>query len=328
MRVLVTGGAGFIGSHIVDALRAGGHECFVLDNLASGDPANLPPEVKLYQVDICDTAKLRAVFEEVRPEGVSHQAAQMSVSRSVREPRFDADVNVIGLLNVLGESQRVGVQRVVFASSGGVMYNDVHEPADEEHPADPISPYGITKWVGERYLQFYAREHGMQCVALRYANVYGPRQNPHGEAGVVAIFCKKMLAGEPATVNGDGKYIRDYVYGTDVARANAAALEADISSGFAAYNIGTGVPTDVNQLAAGLRENCQKLLQAAGRSTTVPEALHGPARAGDLRSSLVDAAKARRELGWTPTVVMNDGLRQTAEWFAGRAFNDASAMRR
>jgi UDP-glucose 4-epimerase len=206
----------------------------------------------------------------------------------------------------------------VFASSGGVLYGDVAAPANEDHPADPISPYGITKWVGERYLQFYAREFGLTCTALRYANVYGPRQNPHGEAGVVAIFCKKMLAGEAPTINGDGRYIRDYVYGPDVAQANALALERTDGAPFAAYNIGTGLPTDVNELAAQLREHCGRLLRQRGSAVTVPAPQYGPARAGDLRSSLVSAAKAQRELGWRPTVALENGLRQTAEWFAAR----------
>lgn len=318
MRVLITGGAGFIGSHIVDALLKGGHECAVVDDLSSGTPGNLAEGVPLYEVDIRDAAALGKVFDDYRPNAVSHQAAQMSVSRSVREPVFDAEVNAMGLLNTLGAAQKCGVKQFVFASSGGVLYGDVSTPADEEHAADPISPYGITKWVGERYLQFYAREHGLICTALRYANVYGPRQNPHGEAGVVAIFCKKMLAGEAPTINGDGKYIRDYVYGPDVAQANALALKRTGGPQFAAYNIGTSVPTDVNQLAAALRENCQRILRERGSDLDVPPPQYGPARAGDLRSSLVSADKAKRELGWAPTVTLADGLKRTAEWFAQR----------
>ena len=319
MRVLVTGGAGFIGSHIVDELKRLGHECAVVDNLSTGNRSNLPRDVTLHEVDACDHAMLARVFDDFQPQWVCHQAAQMSVSRSVREPQYDARVNVMGLLNVLSESHRCGAERFVFASSGGVLYGDVTEPADEDHPADPISPYGITKWVGERYLQFYAREHGMTTVALRYANVYGPRQNPHGEAGVVAIFCRRMLAGETTTINGDGKYIRDYVYGPDVAKANAAAFTATLPGRFNAYNVGTSIPTDVNVLAARLRNACQAALKARGSTIIVPEPVHGPARAGDLRSSLVSAAKAERELGWRPTVGLEEGLCETMEWFAARS---------
>lgn len=318
MKVMVTGGAGFIGSHIVDALTQRGHTCSVIDDLSTGTRANLPADVAFHEVDVCDGPAVAEVFDAEQPDWVCHQAAQMSVSRSVREPQFDARVNVLGLLNVLGEAHRCGAARFVFASSGGVLYGDVFEPAGEDHPADPISPYGIAKWVGERYLQFYAREHGMTCVALRYANVYGPRQNPHGEAGVVAIFCKLMLAGEQARINGDGKYDRDYVFGPDVAAANVAAFEAEVPNGFAAFNIGTGVATDVNELARRVRTECLRNLQERGLDRDVPEPAHGPARAGDLRSSIVSAAKAQRELGWTPAVTIDDGLRQTVQWFAER----------
>lgn len=318
MRTLVTGGAGFIGSHIVDALIAGGHEPFVLDDLSSGSRENLPANVPLFQVDIRDAYGVRQVFDEVRPQLVSHQAAQMSVSRSVREPKFDAEVNVLGLLNVLGEAQRLGVERFSFASSGGALYGDVTTPAPEDYPAGPISPYGITKWVGERYLQFYAHELAMPCVALRYSNVYGPRQNPHGEAGVVAIFATRMLTGESSRINGDGKYIRDYVYVTDVARANFAALTTPREQPFAAYNVGTGIGTDVNELAAMVGAASKAVLKQRGRPDAVPTPDYGPARAGDLRSSLIDASLAGRELGWQPQVEISSGLTQTVDWFADR----------
>jgi UDP-glucose 4-epimerase len=318
MRILITGGAGFIGSHIVDAARAAGHEPFVVDNLSSGSPDNVSPGVKLYEVDICDQPQLARVFDEVRPEVVCHQAAQMSVSRSVREPTFDAQVNVLGLLNVFDNAQRVGARRIVFASSGGVLYGDVFTPAKEDAPSNPISPYGISKWVGEKYLQFYVREHGLTGVALRYANVYGPRQNPHGEAGVVAIFSKKLLAGEAGTINGDGKYDRDYVYGPDVAQANLRAFTAEIPTGFMAFNIGTALATDVNVLERLVREEVQATLKQRGSEQTLPGAHHGPARPGDLRSSIVDASLAREVLAWRPTVAFAEGIRQTVRWFAER----------
>ena len=204
-----------------------------------------------------------------------------------------------------------------------MLYGDVTAPAPENTPANPMTPYGITKWVGERYLKFYAEEHGMTAVALRYSNVYGPRQNPHGEAGVVAIFCKKFLAGTPATINGDGRYVRDYVFGIDVARANLAALTADTPSlrprTLTSLNIGTGIGTDVNELEARLRIAMGDVLTRRGRAAALPEPLHGPARPGDLRSNLVAAALADELLGWRPTVSLGDGLARTAEWFAAQA---------
>lgn len=330
MKVIVTGGAGFIGSHIVDGLLAAGHRVVVLDDLSSGSRDNLPAGVDIHVVDIVDGQAVAAVFEKERPDAVCHQAAQMSVSRSVREPLFDAQVNCIGLINVLDAAVKTGCKRVVFASSGGVLYGDVTTPAPETTPANPVSPYGITKWVGERYLEFYAREHGLAAVALRYSNVYGPRQNPHGEAGVVAIFCKKLLAGERATINGDGRYVRDYVYGPDVARANVFALTADLPQirpgTLTSLNIGTGIGTDVNELEALIRQRVGEVLAGNGKAVVLPEPLHGPARAGDLRSNLVDASLAADTLGWKPSVSLNEGLRKTAEWFAARAATTAPAI--
>jgi UDP-glucose 4-epimerase len=320
MKIVVTGGAGFIGSHIVDGLLAAGHDVAVIDDLSSGDRANLPAGVPLHVVDIVDGKAVAAVIRAERPDAVCHQAAQMSVSRSVREPLFDAQVNCIGLINVLDAAAHNGCRRVVFASSGGVLYGDVTTPAPESTPANPLSPYGITKWVGERYLKFFAEEHGLATVALRYSNVYGPRQNPHGEAGVVAIFCKKLLAGETATINGDGHYIRDYVYGPDVARANVIALTHDLPhvqpKTLTSLNIGTGIGTDVNDLEAMIRAAVRERRNSMAE---LPQPLHGPARPGDLRSNLVDAALAGRVLGWQPEVSLADGIAKTADWFAMRS---------
>ena len=320
MKILVTGGAGFIGSHIVDAILAAGHSAAVLDDLSSGSPANLPADVPLHVVDIADADAVERTFAAEQPDAVCHQAAQMSVSRSVREPAFDARVNVMGLVNVLDAAVRHAARRIVFASSGGVLYGDVTTPAPEETPANPVSPYGITKWVGERYLEFYAREHGLATVALRYSNVYGPRQNPHGEAGVVAIFCKRLLAGEAARINGDGRCVRDYVYGPDVARANLVSLTADLPQvapgTLTSLNIGTGLGTDVNELEAMIRGAMQELVAARGRPAALPLPEHGPGRAGDLRSNLVAAAQAAAVLGWRPAVGLADGLARTAAWLA------------
>jgi UDP-glucose 4-epimerase len=322
MNVLVTGGAGFIGSHIVDGLLAAGHRVEVLDDLSSGSRDNLPAGVPLHVADIVDPEAVARVFAAARPDLVCHQAAQMSVSRSVREPRFDAQVNCIGLINVLEAAARHSCRRVVFASSGGVLYGEVTSPAPESTPANPVSPYGITKWVGERYLQFFAVEHGMATVALRYSNVYGPRQNPHGEAGVVAIFLKRYLAGQTATINGDGDYVRDYVYGGDVARANLLALtasDAAIPRGqLTSLNIGTGVGTDVVALEARIRHGLVGVMKEAGRTASYPAPLHGPARPGDLRSNLVDASRAGTVLGWRPEMGLEEGISRTAAWFVAQ----------
>lgn len=323
MKTLVTGGAGFIGSHIVDTLLAAGHSVAVLDDLSSGSADNLPSNVPLHQVDIRDATAVAEVFATEKPDAVCHQAAQMSVSRSVHEPRFDAEVNCIGLINILDAVVVSGCKRVVFASSGGVLYGDVTEPAPETTPANPISPYGITKWVGEKYLEFYAREHGITAVALRYSNVYGPRQNPHGEAGVVAIFCKKLLAGEPARINGDGRYVRDYVYGPDVADANLAALtlgDTAVTPGqLVSLNIGTGVGTDVNELEALLRSQLQKQQGHEDQTRPLPAPEFGPARAGDLRSNLLAIDHAANLLSWQPTTDLVKGLTATARWFHEKA---------
>lgn len=317
MKVIVTGGAGFIGSHIVDALLTRGDSPFVIDNLESGSRRNLPKQVPLYEIDIRDQKKVEQVFDEVQPEGVCHQAAQMSVSRSMREPIFDAEVNILGLLNIFENASRVGVKRIVFASSGGVLYGDVTQPAAEDFPKKPQSPYGISKWIGEQYLEFYARERKLQGIALRYSNVYGPRQNPHGEAGVVAIFTRAMLNGQVITINGDGKYVRDFIYGPDVALANVAALNASMSSDFAAINIGTGIGLDVNEVAKKIADCTEDELQSRGQTRKAFESRHGPAREGDLRSSLVSPVLAEKLLGWKPTVSIEDGLRETVRWFSG-----------
>ncbi len=322
MRILITGGAGFIGGHIADSLTATGYEIAIIDNLSTGERQNFPGSARFFEIDVTNATAVKNALEEFKPEAVCHQAAQMSVSRSVREPDFDAEVNILGLINVLKAAAEVGTKRFVFASSGGVLYGEVTEPAPETTTPNPVSPYGISKWAGERYLQFFSNEHGMNTVALRYSNVYGPRQNPHGEAGVVAIFCTKMLAGERASVNGDGIYIRDYVYVNDVVNANVKALTGN-STGFSAFNVGTGIPTDVNQLADALKLNCQEELKQRELTVTVPEVAHGPARAGDLRSNLISFEKIQAELDWEPKTKVEEGLKATATWFAQRKL-DAS----
>jgi len=315
VKVLVTGGAGFIGSHIVDTLLREGHTAVVLDNLSTGRRENLPGHVPIHEIDICDRDGVRNVLEQERPDAVCHQAAQMSVGRSVKEPSFDAEVNILGFLNVLEAAAETGVKRIVFASSGGVLYGDVTEPQPETYPANPISPYGISKWAGERYLRFFTAEHGLETVALRYSNVYGPRQNPHGEAGVVAIFCQRMLAGEETRINGDGKYIRDYVYVADVARANFLALTQSLPEQHIALNVGTGIGLDVNDLSSKLHALSVKQLEAAGKSIDIPASTYGPARPGDLRSNLVDASLLQRTWDWQAKTSLDAGLSETVEWF-------------
>ena len=319
MKIIVTGAAGFIGSHIVDACLRAGHDIEIIDNLSTGSSENIPRDVTVHRIDIRDVLAVAEIFKTFQPDAVCHQAAQLSVSRSVREPLLDADINCLGLLSVLDAAVATDCKRMVFASSGGVLYGDVTEPALETAPANPLSPYGITKWAGEKYLNFFAREHGLTSVALRYSNVFGPRQNPHGEAGVVAIFCKQFLNGHAAHINGDGKYVRDYVYGPDVAAANLAAIELSKAS-FASekvvsLNIGTGIGTDVNELEEKLRTHIGLLRECAGERKILPGPEHGPERVGDLRSNLLDASLASNVLGWKPTHSLDEGLEATSHWF-------------
>jgi UDP-glucose 4-epimerase len=302
MRVLVTGGAGFIGSHVAEQLVSRGHEVAVVDDLSSGKRENVPEGAHFYEADIRSGCK--EVFEEFGPEALSHQAAQMDVRRSVREPDFDAEVNVLGTVRLLQGCVEYGVGQVIFASTGGAVYGEQQAfPAEEDHPQYPISPYGVSKLAGERYLHYYRVQHGLPYVALRYANVYGPRQDPHGEAGVVAIFCGNLAAGRTSTINGTGEQTRDYVYVGDVARANVLALESEAPPG--AYNIGTGMETSVNRLYELLRE-------ASGRDLAPG---HGPAKPGEQARSSVDPAKASGAMGWRPEVDLRAGLAETLRFF-------------
>jgi UDP-glucose 4-epimerase len=302
VRVLLTGGAGFIGSHVAEHLLARGHEVIVVDDLSSGKRENVPEGARFCKEDI--RSGCEEVFQEFRPGVLCHQAAQMDVRRSVREPDFDAEVNVLGTLRLLQNCVKYGVGRAVFASSGGAVYGEQQEfPAPETHPQYPVSPYGVSKLAGERYLHFYSLQYGISYAALRYANVYGPRQDPHGEAGVVAIFSKNLADRRVSTINGTGEQTRDYVYVGDVACANVLALEGDPPSG--AYNIGTGVETSVNRLYELLRDISHK---------NVP-ATHGPAKPGEQLRSSIDPTRAHRVFGWYPEEKLAVGLEETLRFF-------------
>jgi UDP-glucose 4-epimerase len=301
MKILVTGGAGFIGSHVVDAMLALGHDVVIVDDLSTGRKRNLNPGAKFYQMDIRDPG-LAEIFERERPEVVDHHAAQMDVRRSVADPLFDADVNVRGTLNLLEAARTHGIRKVIYISSGGAAYGEPkYLPCDEDHPIDPICQYGVSKHVVEHYLFVYRHLYGLDYSVLRYPNVYGPRQDPHGEAGVVAIFSGKMLANEPVTINGTGEQERDYVYVADCARANVLALNNGSGT---IYNLGSNRGTSVNLLFS-------TLANIIGYSA---EPRFGPAKAGETFKIYLDGTRARDQLDWSPTVDLNRGLQQTVAY--------------
>jgi UDP-glucose 4-epimerase len=301
MRVLVTGAAGFIGSHTVDALCARGDEVVALDDLSTGHEGNLNAAARFERRDI-RAPETSDLVRDFRPQGIVHLAAQASVSRSVREPELDASINVLGSLRLMGAAADVGA-RFVFASTGGAIYGDTeHIPTAEDEPAWPVSPYGISKLAAEHYLHGFAAQHGLSYAVLRYANVYGPRQDPHGEAGVIAIFSRALLRGDACRIHGSGTDTRDYVHVSDVVRANLLALDSPRT---ARYNVGTGRQTDVNTIFRLLAAHIGSRAQAE----------HGPPRAGDLRASALDASRIRNELGWRPEVDLENGLAETVGWF-------------
>ena len=295
MQIMITGGAGFIGSHIADLLIEDGHTVVVVDNLSTGRRENLPPAAAFVELDITDPA-LEALFQQKPFDAVCHQAAQPSVPRSLAEPLFDGRVNILGTLHLLECCRRYGVGRFVFASSAAVYGNPLQIPIREDAPPRPLSPYGLAKLTAEGYLRLYHNLFGVEAIALRYANVYGPRQDAHGEAGVVAIFADKMLAGEQPVIDGDGEQTRDFVFVTDVARANLAALAHDVPAGV--YNVGSGIATSINRLF--------DLLSAS----RFPRR-HGPARPGDIHHSLLDSAALHAACDWRPTVPLAEGLAHT-----------------
>lgn len=304
MRIVITGGAGFIGSHIADAYAAAGHDVLVIDSLwehGGGRRANVRNGISLVHMDVRDEAIAR-VFADFKPEIVSHHAAQHSVAISARDPVYDASVNVVGLLNVLEHASKNGARKVIYASSGATFGTPDRLPITDATPQRPSSPYGITKMVGEHYLRFYRESRGLDFTALRYGNVYGPRQDPNGEAGVISIFIGKFLARAPVRIDWDGEQTRDYVFVSDVAKANLAALERGSGE---AYVIGTGVKTSVNEIY-------RALVRISGFEAPVERA---PQRPGDARDAQFDASLARAQLGWSPTVSLDEGIRATYDYF-------------
>ncbi len=306
MKILVSGGAGFIGSHVCDAFLQKGHEVIALDNLSSGRKENLDPKVRLLELDIRSQEAASAILSE-KPNVICHLAAQMDVRRSVEDPRFDAESNILGILNLLEAARRIPLAKFVFSSTGGAIYGEQdYFPAKEDHPRRPVSPYGCSKASGELYLGYYRAQYGLPYVALRYANVYGPRQNPHGEAGVVAIFSQRLVTGKPCTIFGTGEQTRDFVYGPEVARANYLAFESDFVG---AVNIGTGIETDINRLY-------ELLAKAAGCKE---KAIHAAGKPGEQLRSCIDNSLAKKVLGWEPKVFVEEGLAKTVEYFRGQS---------
>lgn len=302
MRILVTGGAGFIGSNVVDRFVAEGHEVAVFDDLSSGFREFVHSKAKLYVGDLADAAAVDAAIADFRPEVVDHHAAQIDVRKSVSDPVFDARVNVLGSIGLLQACTRHGVRKVVYASTGGALYGEGRElPATEDHPVNPEAPYGASKHTVEHYLYIWKLLHGLDFTVLRYPNVFGPRQNPHGEAGVNAIFIGLMLEGKRPRIFGDGNAVRDYLFVSDVVAANVLALEKGSGE---MLNIGTGVGTSVNDIVRAL----QTILGFK------EDAIHEGARAGEIQRIYLDASRAKQVLGWTPTVSFAEGLRRTVEW--------------
>ncbi len=302
-KILVTGGAGFIGSHVVDLFLEKGFEVVILDDLSTGRASNLNPQAKFYKMDIRDP-KVRDIFEAERPDFVSHHAAQMDVRRSVAQPLFDADVNILGSINLIECAKDFAVKRFIYISTGGAVYGEPERvPCEETDPINPICQYGASKHTVEHYLFMYHVNYGLKYTVLRYPNVFGPRQDPHGEAGVVAIFTGRMMAGEPVIINGDGEQSRDFVYVSDCAQANYLAATVDHRPGI--YNIGWGLPTSVNQIFSALAKVTEYKLPAS----------YGPAKVGETRHIYLNSSNARKDLGWSATVSLDEGMRKTVEYF-------------
>jgi UDP-glucose 4-epimerase len=313
MKILVTGGAGFIGSHVVDRHVERGHDVTIIDNLSTGKIQNVNKKAKFYEMDIQDPS-LREVFSQGGFDVVNHHAAQIDVRVSVNDPMRDARTNIIGFLNLMENVRRFKVAKTVIISSGGVIYGETPgDPATEGSLKRPFSPYGVTKYASEQYLFYYCRVQGLKGATLRYSNVYGPRQDPFGEAGVVAIFSKNLLRGEPLTIYGDGEQERDYVFVQDVVDANLLLTESELSDSFEtvddlAYNVGTGRPCSVNELAAVMKQI----------ASSKAENVYAPPRPGELLRNYLNCDRSKARLGWEPRHSLKEGLEKTFHWFSAQ----------
>ncbi len=302
---MVTGGAGFIGSHIVNAYIDAGHDVVIIDDLSSGEMSFVNPKAMFYQLNI-HSPDVKTILEKEKISAINHHAAQISVSESVSDPLFDANSNIIGTLQLLQNAVSLNIDKFVFASTGGAMYGEQTVfPANEEHPCHPLSPYGISKLCAEKYINYFRTQHGLNTTVLRYSNVYGPHQDPHGEAGVVAIFCQRLMEGLPPVICGDGEQTRDFIYVGDVAQANIIALDSKCEG---AFNVGTGKETSVNFLT-------KELLKVSGITTS---AKHSPARKAEQRRSSIDSEKLLKNFGWKPCISLGEGLFETINYFKNK----------
>lgn len=308
-KILLTGGAGFIGSHVADVYIQAGFDVVIVDNLSTGSLKNIPSKAEFYQVDVCDLEKLEKIFKEESPNLVNHHAAQIDVRTSVLNPQADATINIIGGIHLLELSRKYGASKFIYAGTGGALYGEVKNKNPKENSdIKPLSPYGVSKYCLEHYIQLYSRLHGLNYTILRYANVYGPRQNPLGEAGVVAILVNAMSSNKAPIIYGNGEQLRDYVFAPDVADANLAALE---SGNGEVINIGTAKPTSVNQLF--------ELIKKETGFTGKPK--YEPARAGEIHKSCLDVDRAKEKLGWSAKTSLQEGIRKTIQWQSSRRWD-------
>ena len=309
MNILITGGAGFIASWIAESYIADGHDVFVIDNLSTGNIDNVPNEAEFFECDICDLNKVKDIFSKVKPDIVNHHAAQVNVRYSVENPSRDAQTNVVGSINIIEESKNYNVKKILFASSGGAIYGEPEvNPVSESAVPNPLSPYGTAKLCVENYLNHYSNLYSLDYVALRYANVYGERQNPRGEAGVIAIFCDNILNGKDCTIFGDGNQIRDYIHYSDVVEANLLSLKSDITG---IYNIGTSFETSVNNIVDSLNEISNKQVRT----------LNIPKKEGEVERICLNNSLANEKLGWSPKTEFKYGIEKTWNWYLNNQFD-------